>query len=182
MLPYFCVVPAPRYQPRRPANARARPRSWARLAPPRLLHLLDLSRQRIALGELFGSLTTLYKCVRTSFARPITRSRPSPLAVSTPTSPSTLAVHLLRVDNSFPASSSDSALNNQSLDTLLDLVDLDSRADIRKFRFLRDARRASSPSALPAASLTSSSLQAVYAVTFSPVTSPQCGCESLGQL
>lgn len=86
--------------------------------------------------------------------------------MSTPTSPATLAVHLLRVDRAFPASSSDSALNNQSLDTLLDLVDPDSRADIRKFRFLRDARRASSPSALPAASLTSSTLQDVYAVAF----------------
>ncbi|KPV74640.1 uncharacterized protein RHOBADRAFT_44154 [Rhodotorula graminis WP1] len=35
----------------------------------------------------------------------------------------------------------DTALNDHSLDTLIDLVDPESRVDVRKFRFLRDARR-----------------------------------------
>ncbi|GAA5845494.1 hypothetical protein JCM9279_003053 [Rhodotorula babjevae] len=61
--------------------------------------------------------------------------------MTTTTSTSTLAVHILRVDQAFPAPSSDGALNDRSLDPLLDLLDPDSRADVHKFRFLRDARR-----------------------------------------
>ncbi|GAA5821404.1 hypothetical protein JCM3770_003507 [Rhodotorula araucariae] len=52
-----------------------------------------------------------------------------------------LQVHLLRISQAFPSTASDTALQDESLDPLLDLVDEVSRGDVRKYRFLRDARR-----------------------------------------
>lgn len=98
----------------------------------------------------------------------------------TTTSTSTLAVHLLRVNEAFPAPNSDTALNDHSLDTLIDLVDPESRVDVRKFRFLRDARRASSFTAFISAALTLSASQDASVDDYLPFTSRRPGSTSLG--
>ncbi|GAA5875663.1 hypothetical protein JCM1840_003167 [Sporobolomyces johnsonii] len=53
-----------------------------------------------------------------------------------------MQVHLARVNACFPAiPAGDSLAPHTSLDPLLKLVDVDSRADVLKYRFLGDARR-----------------------------------------